>query len=50
MNETQEQVSWMPTAREQKRQSPSGKVIKIEGVTHTGENLVGYNGGTLISL
>ena len=42
MNETQEQISRIPTARENQRQSPSGNVIKFEGVTHTGEKLVGY--------
>ena len=42
MNEAQEQASWELTARENQRKSPTGQVIKFEGVTHTGEKLVGY--------
>ena len=42
MNEVQEQQNWMSAAREKPKKSPTGQVIKIEGIAHTGENLVGY--------
>ena len=42
MIEAQEQASWELTAREKQRNSPTGQVIKFDGVTHTGEKLVGY--------
>ena len=42
MIEAQEQASWELTAREKQRKSPAGQVIKFEGISHTGEKLVGY--------
>jgi excisionase family DNA binding protein len=42
MNEVQDQANWMSAAREKPKKSPTGQVIKFEGVTHAGEKLVGY--------
>ena len=42
MNEVHEQENWMSAAREKPKKSPTGQVIKFEGITHTGEKLVGY--------